>query len=123
MKLRMLAPVLALIVGLGLTACGGGSTSTIHGTVAPSSTTASVLGITADTYSGCAGASPQPGTQVTVIDPSEKVIGNATLGTWSHAHFAISGVQDYLCIMPFTMTGVAGEPRYGLQERYSKVRG
>jgi hypothetical protein len=95
----------------------GPGTDTIHGTVTPSSEVSSVFGseATASSYAGCAGASPAPGAQVTVTSPSGEVIGTATLGTWRHDHADLGGTTVYACDMPFTVTNVPAEARYGYQ--------
>lgn len=108
-----IAGVSALALLAALTGCGGASTVTIRGDVQPSSNSTSVLGVTADTYDGCAEASPAPGTQITVSSPDGKIIGTATLGEWSHASAMVEGVTAYTCDMPFTMTNVPAETRYG----------
>ena len=101
---------------LVLAACGGTSTSTIHGQVSPNGS-ASALGLGGDAqaYSECSEDTPTPGTQVTVTDPSGKVIGTATLGLWSHATISQSGLTLYTCNMPFTMKAVPAEQRYGFE--------
>ncbi len=58
---------------------------------------------------------PKPGTQVVVTDPSGKVIGTGTLGAWSHEHMKIGGTTVYSCIMPFTISGVSTQSRYGFR--------
>ena len=101
---------------LVVAACGGGSSAvTIHGTVTPSSGVSAVFGagMNANSYTSCSSASPAPGTQVSVTDPSGKVIGTGTLGLWSHASVKISGTTVYSCDMPFTIKDISAEPRYG----------
>lgn len=104
--------VLAIVAAIWLRGHMG---VTIHGNVAPSSADTMVLGVTAATYAGCAQAIPRPGSQVMVTDPSGKVIGTGTLGTWSHARTTTAGVTTYTCAMPFTITSVPHEPSYGFQ--------
>lgn len=107
--------VIASITG-ALAACDGPGVVTVHGTVTPSSASASVFGpgMTSTSYAGCSAATPTPGTQVTVTDSSGKVLGVGTLGAWSSATASVSGTTIYPCTMPFTITGVtAGEVRYG----------
>lgn len=101
-------PVVAAagLVAAAIAGCGS-SSQTIHGTLMPPGYQ--------PTYSECAMTNPQPGDQVVVIDPSGKVIATATLGTWQHDHATYQGITDYGCHMPFTMTGVPSEPRYGFQ--------
>jgi hypothetical protein len=113
---RLIPPAIFLAAALGLTACGGGAaTTTIHGQVEPSGGALASVGGggLAQTYSECAEDTPAPGDQVTVTDPSGKVIGTGTLGAWSHATTTASGVTMYPCWMPFTITGTPTEPRYG----------
>jgi hypothetical protein len=114
MKPKGLTAVFAA-TALGVTACGGTSPPvTIHGQVAPSSTVASVFpGATANSYAACSEANPAPGTQVTVTDPSGKVLGSATLGLWGHQHVTASGITAYQCDMPFAIKNVPHEARYG----------
>ena len=112
---RILAvAAVAGVLGLAMAGCGGGSTSTVNGQVTPSGS-ASALGLGGDTqaYTECSNDTPTPGTQVTVTDPGGKVIGNASLGLWSHATISQSGLTLYTCNMPFTMKDVPAEPRYG----------
>src|SRR5580704_9561484 len=106
MKRRAAVATAALAAAAALVAGCSSSTVTVQGQVAPSSSTGSVMGITADSYATCSLASPSPGTQVTLTDSSGKVIGTGTLGIWSHAHAAVSGVTSYNCDMPFTMKNV-----------------
>ena len=42
------------------------------------------LGGDVQAYAECSEDDPKPGTQVIVTDPSGKVIGNGSLGLWSH---------------------------------------
>jgi hypothetical protein len=109
-----LAAILA--AGLGLAACGGSSTSTVHGQVMPNGPS-SALGLGGDQqlYTECVNDTPKPGTQITVTDPSGKVIGNATLGLWSHAKVSAGGLTLFTCVEPFMMTSVPSESRYGFQ--------
>ena len=106
--------VLIVVVTVVLTG-GGASAVTIKGTVTPSSGASSVFGagVNATTYAGCAAASPMPGTQITVTDPSGKVIGTGTLGVWADSSVTTSGLTVYLCDMPFTIKNVPSEQRYG----------
>jgi len=104
--------VLALVAAIWLRGSGG---ITIHGDVSPSSAGSLVLGVAAQSYAGCARLNPQPGTQVTVTDPSGKVIGTGTLGVWSHATTRTGGVKTYTCTMPFTINSVPHEAGYGFQ--------
>lgn len=115
MKPEVLAAASVAATVLSLTACGSSSPPvTIHGQVSPSSTVASVFpGATASSYAGCSEANPAPGTQVTVADPSGKVLGSATLGLWTHQHITTSGITAYQCDMPFTIKNVPHEARYG----------
>lgn len=100
-----------------LAACGSSTPPpvTVHGTVLPSSASSSVFGqgMTATTYEGCAGASPAPGSQVTVTSPSGTVIGTATLGLWNRDTMSAAGNTVYRCDMPFIMKDVPKETRYG----------
>jgi hypothetical protein len=86
-------PAVALAaVALALTACGSTSTVTVHGTVQPYSTGDSLtdgLGY-AQTYSECSIGNPAPGTQVTVTDPTGKVIGSPALGLWQNGSVSAS---------------------------------
>lgn len=96
-----------------LAACGSSAApATIRGTFTPAGEAASLFGGVAQ-YGACASETPAPGTQITVADPSGKVIGTGTLGTWSRASVKASGLTLYTCAMPFTITGVPPEPRYG----------
>ena len=117
MKIIKLAAVAVIAsAGFAATACGAGSV-TIHGSVTPSSSASSVFGsgMTATSYAQCGTASPAPGDQVTVTDPSGKVIGTGTLGVWSRGSTTVSGTIIYPCDMPFTMGGVPSESRYGFE--------
>lgn len=96
---------------LAAAACSGTPAPvTIRGTLTPA------LSLS-DAYSGfnCAFRAPVPGQQVTVTDPSGKVIGTGTLGQWRHDTVKVSGVTVYRCDMPFTVTGVPPQQRYGIQ--------
>lgn len=116
MKARMAGAGVAATVALMAAGCGGNSTITIHGTLAPSSGVSSVFpGVVSTTYGGCMAASPAPGTQVTVTDPSGKVIGSGTLGMPSNTHSQVGGTTTYTCDMPFTIKNVPHESRYGFQ--------
>ena len=116
MKIISCAISLAATLAMGLAACGGSSTSTVHGQVTPTGPS-NVLGLGGDeqTYTECVNDTPKPGTQITVTDPSGKVIGNATLGLWSHATTFTGGLTNFTCTEPFTMTSVPSESRYGFQ--------
>ncbi len=117
MKLkRTIFPAISLVAILALAACGGSSTSTIHGQVTPNGPS-SALGLGGDqqTYTECVNDTPKPGDQITVTDASGKVIGNATLGLWSHAKTSAGGLTLFTCAEPFTMTSVPSESRYGFQ--------
>lgn len=83
---------------------------TIRGTVTPSLSQS-------DAYGGfdCAQRSPVPGEQVVVTDPSGKVIGTGTLGQWNRDTVNVAGTTVYRCDMPFTVTGVPPQQRYGFQ--------
>jgi hypothetical protein len=107
--------ILGAASALSVTACGGGPPpETVHGQVAPSSAVANVFsGVTANSYAQCSEATPAPGTQVTVTNPSGKVLGSAVLGLWSHQHITTSGITAYQCDMPFTIRDVPHEARYG----------
>jgi hypothetical protein len=106
----LLASASAAVV---LSACGGTSAVTIHGQIEPGGSAASISGGLAMTYAECSSDSPAPGSQLTVSDPDGKVIGTATLGTWSHKTATASGLTMYPCLMPFTIRDVAAEQRYG----------
>jgi hypothetical protein len=67
----------------------------------------------ATSYATCAASSPEPGTQVTVTDPSGAVIGTGTLGLWNHDSTTVSGTTIYPCDMPFTIKDQPHEARYG----------
>ena len=97
-------------------ACSSPATSTVHGTVTPNGS-ASTLGLGGDVqiYAECAEDTPKPGDQVTVTDPSGKVIGNASLGLWSHRTIRTAGLTLYPCGMSFVMKNVPSEPRYGFK--------
>ena len=115
--LRALAVAAVLVLAVAVAACGSGSPSvTIRGHIAPNGPS-SILGVAGDqtSYADCSVDSPSPGTQVTVTDPSGKVIGTAALGTWSTTRVSAAGLTLYTCRMPFTMTGVPGEQRYGFE--------
>jgi hypothetical protein len=102
---------------LALAACSSSpSTSIVHGTVAPNGS-ASTLGLAGDAqqYSECALDTPKPSSQVTVTDPSGKVIGNAGLSLWSHQTIRTDGLTLYPCDMPFVIKNVPNEPRYGFK--------
>jgi hypothetical protein len=114
MKIYFDALALAAAGILALAGCGGTSTSTIHGQVAPTGPSATLgLGGDAQTYGECAVDSPKPSTQITVNDPSGKVIGTGTLGTWRTGTTSAGGLTLYTCTMPFTISSVPSEPRYG----------
>lgn len=106
--------VIIVVIAVVMTV-GGASTVTIKGTVTPSSGASAVFGagMNATTYAGCAAASPAPGTQITVTDPSGKVIGTGALGIWTDASVTASGVTIYPCDMPFTIKNVPPEQHYG----------
>jgi hypothetical protein len=93
--------IVSIIAALGITlaACGGGSALTVHGTVTPSSGASSVFGpgMNATSYAGCSTTRPAPGTQATVTDSSGKVIGNGTLGLWSHHCQGFGGDGLFVC--------------------------
>jgi hypothetical protein len=110
------AAVVAAVVAVGLSACGGGSV-TVGGTVQPYAEADSLTGGAgyAQTYSECSVGSPAPGAQVTVTSPSGSVIGTAKLGLWKSGHVTVSGLTIFTCLMPFSMSGVPSEPRYGFQ--------
>jgi hypothetical protein len=46
---------------------------------------------------------------------SSTVTIHGTLGLWNHDHLTAGGTTFYSCDMPFTISGVPSEPRYGLQ--------
>lgn len=114
LKRLVTAAVAAITAGLVITACGGASTVTIHGTVTPHSETSDIFG-GQNSYANCSLDSPAPGTQVTVTDPSGKVIGTGSLGYWTGASVTASGLKLWTCPEPFTIKGVPSEPRYGFQ--------
>jgi hypothetical protein len=118
MKIRKSVALASVLAGaeIALAACGGSSTATIHGQLNPTGS-GSILGVGGDAvgYGACAADTPKPGDQLTVTDASGKVIGNTTLGTWSRATVRVSGLTLNTCQMPFTMTGVPAETRYGFQ--------
>lgn len=107
----------AIVVIAAGCSSGGASAVTVNGTVTPSSSSgvSSVFGhgINATTYAGCKKASPAPGTQITVTDPSGKVIGTGTLGQWADTTVTAQGLKVYPCNMPFTISNVPSEQRYG----------
>jgi hypothetical protein len=45
-------------------------------------------------------------TQITVTDPSGKVIGTGTLGLRNHDSSSVSGTTIFPCDMPFTIGNV-----------------
>jgi hypothetical protein len=98
---------------LGLAACGGGGTSTIRGQVEPGG--GPISGGLETNYGFCTEDSPGPGAQITVTDPSGKVIGTGTLGLWSHRTATASGLTMYPCLMSFTIKAVPAESRYGFE--------
>ena len=100
----------AALAAVALAACGDPAPVTIRGTVTPQ------LSVR-DAYGGfnCANRSPAPGTQVDVTDPSGKVIGTGTLGQWNRDTVNAGGVKVYRCDMPFTVSGVPAQQRYGFQ--------
>lgn len=110
----LLSIIGVVALGLAEAACGGASTSTVHGTVSPTGP-GSALGMGGDatSFADCSLDSPMPGDQITVTDPSGKVIGNATLGVWSAASVRVQGLTVYPCFMSFTMKQVPSEQRYG----------
>lgn len=116
MILRGIAVALVVAATATLSACGN-STVTVHGQVEPGGGALASMGADglAQTYSGCSDDTPSPGSQVTVTNPSGKVIGSATLGTWSHRTVTADGLTMYPCWMPFTMKNVAAEQRYGFK--------
>ena len=102
---------------LTLAACSSSpSTSTVHGRVTPNGS-ASTLGLGGDVqaYAECSEDMPAPGGQVTITDPSGKVIGNADLGPWSHRTIRTAGLTLYPCDMSFVIRNVPSEPRYGFK--------
>jgi hypothetical protein len=110
----LIGPIVVMAAGCS---SGGGSAVTVNGTVTPSSSSGVSLvfgaGINATTYAGCAKASPAPGAQITVTDPSGKVIGTGTLGRWVDTSVTAQGLKVYRCDMPFTISSVPSEQRYG----------
>lgn len=110
----LVGPIVMIAAGCS---SGGAPAATVNGTVTPSSpsgvTAVFGRGINATTYAGCAKASPAPGTQITVIDPSGKVIGTGTLGRWVDTSVTARGLKVYQCDMPFTISNVPSEQRYG----------
>jgi hypothetical protein len=108
----LVVPIVMVAAGCS---SGGASAVTVNGTVNPSSGVAVVFGpgINATTYAGCAKASPAPGTQIKVTDPSGKVIGTGTLGRWTDTSVTAQGLKVYPCDMPFTINNVPSEQRYG----------
>lgn len=114
---KLLVTVVLLAVPLAAACSSSPAPVTIRGTLTPSSAASSVFGsgVNGTAYASCTAAKPGPGTQVTVTDPSGKVIGTGTLGQWNRDTGKASGVTAYRCDMPFTVSGVPAEPRYGLQ--------
>jgi hypothetical protein len=113
MKARIALGALAAFLVAG---CGGSpATVTIHGQVEPGGGALSSVGGNGleMNYGACSGDTPTPGAQVVVADPSGKVIGTGTLGTWSHKTATASGLTMYPCWMPFTIKNVPTEQRYG----------
>jgi hypothetical protein len=106
------AALAAITAVLAVAACGGTSTVTVHGTVTPHSEVSGMFG-GVSSYANCSLDSPAPGTQITVTDPSGKVIGTAALGYWTGQTVAVSGLTLWTCPEPFTMKDVPSEPRYG----------
>jgi hypothetical protein len=107
-RVAALAAGAALAGGTGIAACGG-SSATMNGS------------LTVTTSSGassfCSGASFSggQGTQVTVIDPGSKVIGTGTLGAPRSSAANQLGCVVGTDVYKFTVTGLPGEPRYGVQ--------
>lgn len=119
-RLYTLLGLAGLVVPIVVAAAGcssGASAVTVNGTVTPSSASGVSLvfgpGINATTYAGCKKASPAPGTQITVTDPSGNVIGTGTLGQWADTSMTAQGLKVYACDMPFTISNVPSEQRYG----------
>jgi hypothetical protein len=57
---------------------------------------------------------PGQGAQVTVTSPSGAVIGTGALGNPSSSAGTELGCIDSLEVYPFKITGLPGEPRYGV---------
>ena len=113
------AAIALAAAALALAGCGGGTPAniTVHGQVEPGGgalASAGGGGLEMN-YSGCASDQPTPGTQITVVDASSKVIGNSTLATWSHKTATSGGLTMYPCWEPFTIKVPSGESRYGFQ--------
>jgi hypothetical protein len=110
----LMGPIIVIAAGCS---SSGASAVNVNGMVNPSSSSgvATVFGagINATTYAGCAKARPAPGTQITVTDPSGKVIGTGTLGRWLDTTVTAHGLKVYQCNMPFTISNVPSEQRYG----------
>ena len=81
----------------------------MHGTLTVSQTSGS--------SSFCQGSNvtdPGQGAQVTVTSPSGAVIGTGTLGSPSSTAGTMLGCVDSVEVYPFKITGLPGEPRYGV---------
>lgn len=109
----VLAALVVVLVAFGVTHHSGKTaTYTAHGTFTPTSEAASMFGGVTE-YAYCSSETPAPGTQVTVKDPSGKVLGVGSLGPWSQQSTTVSGLVMYSCAMPFTITGLPKESVYG----------
>lgn len=107
--MRKFLPAAALLAVLA--ACGGAPAPvTIRGTVTP------LLSVR-DAFAGydCASRSPAPGAQVAVTAPDGTVIGAGVLGPWRRDTAEVAGLKVYRCDMPFTVTGVPAQQRYGFR--------
>lgn len=94
------------VTALLLAGCGGGSQITAHGTE----------DVTVSPGSGMTVQDAFPdvtnGSQVTVVDPSGKVIGTGTL---SYAKGDTGAAIQWAMAYDFTVTVPGGETRYGIQ--------
>ncbi|HEY5360314.1 MAG TPA: hypothetical protein VIJ82_21950 [Streptosporangiaceae bacterium] len=111
---RAAVAILSAAAAAALSACGS-SAVTIHGQIMPGGGATSITGGLVTSYAFCSEDSPSPGSQVAVTDPDGKIIGSATLGTWSHRSATASGLTMYPCMMPFMIRNVAAEQRYGFE--------
>ena len=99
---------LALAALLALTACGGSGQVTVHGTE----------DVTVNPAGGVPVQQAFPdvtnGSQVTVVDPSGKVIGTGTL-SYTKADTTAGASLQWAMVYGFTVTVPTGEARYGIQ--------
>lgn len=109
--LSILGVLIIAAVAVGITHSTS-SSKTVHGTFTPTSESLSLFGGVTD-YALCSEANPAPGSQVTVMDSSGKVIGTGVLGPWSHQTVKVASLTLYECTMPFTVSGLPSESEYG----------